>query len=162
MTEKRGTCHAPRPGDPQVAPCALNFALRVQAPHRLQECPNFGPENATQWFPGVTISGRHKPGSGILCEHTLGTVPSCENHRICVERAPIRKLQPVLCKAGNLAVVLEFNLSVYDQLARANVCVSCFYGSVTKKVGSDRTHRSRTRRPSTIRGNGLLCHLYRC
>jgi hypothetical protein len=54
----------------------------------------------------------------------LDTVPGRENHRICIERAPICKLQPVLCKTGYLTVVLEFNLSVYDQLTRANICVS--------------------------------------
>ena len=63
-------------------------------------------------------------------------VPSCENHRICVERTPIRKLQPILCKVGYLAVVLEFNFPIYDQLACADVCVSD-YGSVTKKTPCD-------------------------
>lgn len=51
-------------------------------------------------------------------------VPSRKDHGICIERTPVVKLQTVLGEAGNLGVILEFNLPIDDQLARANVCES--------------------------------------
>jgi len=53
-------------------------------------------------------------------------LPSRKNHGICIERAPILELKAILRKAGYLGVILEFNLPVDYQLARANICASCF------------------------------------
>jgi hypothetical protein len=58
--------------------------------------------------------------------------PGRKNDGICVERAPIRKLQAVRHETGYLGVILEFNLPIDYQLARADICASRpSIGSVT-------------------------------
>ena len=51
-------------------------------------------------------------------------LPSREDHGICIERAPIVKLQTFRYEAGYPGVVLEFNFPIDYQLARADVCDS--------------------------------------
>jgi hypothetical protein len=48
-------------------------------------------------------------------------LPSRENNGICIDRAPIVKLQTFRREAGYLSIILEFNLPVDYQLARANI-----------------------------------------
>jgi len=48
--------------------------------------------------------------------------PSRKDHSICIERTPIVKPQTLRREAGHLGVILEFNLPIDYQLARADVC----------------------------------------
>src|SRR5882757_5416628 len=92
-------------------------------------------------------------------------LPGREYHSVRIERAPIRKLQSCLGKAGYLGVILEFNLPVYDQLARADICASRSMRSVTclmKSGAAWKSHQSNNRWPCSTRAGGTPCLLCPC
>lgn len=60
-------------------------------------------------------------------------LPGRENDDICIERAPVLEFQARLRETGYLGVILEFNLPVDYQLARADICASHTVGG---RVGS--------------------------
>jgi hypothetical protein len=72
-------------------------------------------------------------------------LPSREYHDVCIERTPIRELKTVLRKAGYLSVILEFNLPIDYQLARANICLSHQWSRDEKHKQLVRSHRNNTR-----------------
>ena len=53
-----------------------------------------------------------------------GHLPGRKNDDVCVERGPVLEFQARLREAGYLGVVLEFNLPIDYQLARADICAS--------------------------------------
>ena len=59
--------------------------------------------------------GRGEKGRGL---------PGRENDDVCIERAPVLEFQARRREAGYLGVVLEFNLPIDYQLARADICAS--------------------------------------
>ena len=66
VAERTFTHHVPHTRDPNVAPRATDFALRVKSPYWLQVRSSFGSEDTTHWVAGVTISERRWQGQASL------------------------------------------------------------------------------------------------
>lgn len=59
----------------------------------------------------------------VVCtgEKRMYYLPGCEDHDVCFELCPIRKLEPFLGEALDGAPVLEFNIAIDDVLACAGI-----------------------------------------
>ena len=136
------TQHVPHPWDSNVAPCTSYLALGVQSPDRLEPRADLWSEYAAQRVSRITITVEYEsivqqilvsdsPRAQKTNKQTnkqknkkkkRRDLPSRKDHGICIERTPIVKLQTLGCEAGYLGVILELNLPIDYQLARANVC----------------------------------------
>lgn len=72
------------------------------------------------------------------------SLPSCKDDDVCLERRPVRKLEPVLSEARNSAPGLNLDVPIDDVFARAVVCLKCVSAGVQRGASTTgNRHRKR-------------------
>jgi hypothetical protein len=94
-TKRERTYHAPKMRKPNVTPGTLYLALCVQPPDWLEAGASLWSEyraHRVSRFSKAVCSHVSRIKNQSSCNEKRDYLPGRENHSICVERAPIRKL----------------------------------------------------------------------